>query len=43
MFHGCGVPIQTWQLPTELWEPHNGPPITEDDLIDFHNFIEEHL
>jgi hypothetical protein len=29
-----GVPTVHWELPLELTETHNGPPLTLDDLID---------
>lgn len=32
----AGVSLTTWSLPAELFEPHEGAPITHDDLIDFH-------
>ena len=31
-----GVTITMWELSPELSEAHYGPPITIDDLIDFH-------
>ena len=30
-----GVPAQVWELPAEALEPHTGPVITYDDLLDF--------
>jgi len=34
-----GVRMEVWRLPAELAEPHQGPPITPDDLLDFHLLI----
>lgn len=34
-----GVPILTWRLPAELFEPHAGPAVTHDDLLDFHQLL----
>jgi hypothetical protein len=34
-----GVKMAVWQLPAELWEPHAGPPISHDDLLDFHDLL----
>jgi hypothetical protein len=31
-----GVRLSVWQLPAELSEPREGPPISYDDLLDFH-------
>jgi hypothetical protein len=31
-----GVRMQVWRLPAELREARQGPPITADDLLDFH-------
>lgn len=33
---GAGVELSMWQLPGELDEAHDGPPITHDDLLAFH-------
>ncbi|MCW2777644.1 MAG: hypothetical protein JWN17_1369 [Frankiales bacterium] len=30
-----GVPAQVWDLPAEALEPHTGPVLTYDDLLDF--------
>jgi hypothetical protein len=35
-----GVRLEEWQLPSELFEPHLGAPITHDDLIDFHRLLQ---
>lgn len=35
-----GVPTVYWQLPAELFEAHDGPPITLDDLIDLRLALE---
>ena len=31
-----GVRMQVWRLPAELNESRIGPPLTPDDLLDFH-------
>ena len=31
-----GVRMQVWRLPAELAESRVGPPLTPDDLLDFH-------
>ena len=31
-----GVRLSVWQLPAELEEARNGPPISYDDLLEFH-------
>jgi hypothetical protein len=31
-----GVRLSVWQLPAELEEARTGPPITYDDLLEFH-------
>jgi hypothetical protein len=36
----AGVEFVTWSLPAELFEAHAGAPISHDDLIDFHDFLE---
>jgi len=36
----AGVDFVTWALPAEMFEHHSGDPITHDDLIDFHVFLE---
>lgn len=33
---GVGARIIRWKLPDEALEPHAGPPLTADDLIDLH-------
>jgi hypothetical protein len=35
-----GVRLETWTLPAELFEAKGGPPITHDDLIDFHHQLQ---
>jgi hypothetical protein len=35
-----GVRLETWSLPAELHEVRTGPPITHDDLLDFHAILE---
>ena len=32
----AGVMIELWDLPAELFEAHNGPTLTHEDLLDFH-------
>jgi len=34
-----GVELSTWRLPTELYEPRSGAPLTHDDLLDFHELL----
>ncbi len=36
-----GVALDTWSLPAELHETHQGAPITHDDLLDFHALLED--
>jgi hypothetical protein len=36
-----GVRLVVWHLPAELDEPRSGPPITYDDLLEFHDAIQE--
>jgi hypothetical protein len=31
-----GVRLSVWDMPAELDEPRSGPPISHDDLLDFH-------
>lgn len=31
-----GAKVEPWFLPEELFERHDGPPISVDDCIDFH-------
>jgi hypothetical protein len=31
-----GVRMEGWRLPAELTEPHVGPKLSPDDLLDFH-------
>ncbi len=35
-----GVELNTWRLPAELFEPHEGPRIVHDDLLDFHQLLQ---
>ncbi len=37
---GAGAPHSTWQWPAELAEARSGPPLTPDDLLDFHVLLE---
>jgi len=34
-----GVRIEMWRAPAELDEPHYGPPLTFDDLLEFHELL----
>ena len=36
----AGVRTEVWHQPAELFEPHEGPPISADDLLDFHLMLE---
>ncbi|HEX7095518.1 MAG TPA: hypothetical protein VF183_06530 [Acidimicrobiales bacterium] len=36
-----GVALDTWSLPAELNERHEGAPITHDDLLDFHHLLQD--
>jgi hypothetical protein len=33
--------IRVIHLPLELLETHSGPPLTYDDLLDFHQYLED--
>jgi hypothetical protein len=35
-----GVELIEWRLPAELFEAHEGSPVTHDDLIDFHELLQ---
>jgi len=35
-----GVEVFMWRLPAELYEPHLGPRIDHDDLLDFHELLQ---
>lgn len=35
-----GVPAIVWELPSELGEIHDGPPLSVDDLLDFHLLLD---
>ncbi|HVL33644.1 MAG TPA: hypothetical protein VM600_08720 [Actinomycetota bacterium] len=35
-----GVSASVWELPDEVREGRNGPPLTVDDLLDFHLLLE---
>jgi hypothetical protein len=35
-----GVRALVWELPGEVLEVHDGPPLTHDDLLDFHLLLE---
>lgn len=41
MLVASGVALEKWELPAELFEPHPGPAITHDDLIDFHRLLQQ--
>lgn len=32
----AGVRMEAWNVPAEIFELHDGPPISHDDLLDFH-------
>ena len=36
-----GVELIEWRLPAELFEAHEGAPISHDDLIDFHRLLQQ--
>jgi len=36
-----GVALEAWRLPAELAERPGGPPITHDDLLEFHLELED--
>lgn len=36
-----GVRLSVWSMPAELDEPHSGPVITYDDLLEFHQLLQE--
>ena len=36
-----GVRALVWELPGEVLEVHDGPPLTRDDLLDFHLLLEQ--
>ena len=36
-----GVAMDTWSLPAELGERHNGAPISHDDLLEFHDRLHD--
>ena len=36
-----GVRLSVWQMPAELAEPHVGPPVSYDDLLEFHFQLEQ--
>ena len=35
-----GVKVRIWELPAELFETHDGPPISWDDVLDFHALLD---
>lgn len=37
----AGVHTEVWHQPAELFEHHEGPPISADDLLDFHLMLEQ--
>jgi hypothetical protein len=37
----AGVHLATFEMPAELEEPHTGAPFTHDDLLAFHDRLEE--
>jgi len=36
----AGVRTDVWHQPAELHEAHEGPPISADDLLDFHLMLD---
>ncbi len=36
-----GVRLAVWHLPSELYESHDGAPISYDDLLEFHYAIQQ--
>ena len=36
-----GVTPRRWELPAEMLEAHDGPPLTLDDLLDLHLLLED--
>lgn len=36
-----GVGFTTWRLPAELFEPRMGEAISHDDLLDFHDLLQD--
>ena len=38
-FPGAGAARGVFQRPTELAEPHVGPPLSADDLLDLHELL----
>lgn len=36
-----GVALHTWDVPAEIEEVHEGPPVTWDDILDFHFRLNE--
>ncbi len=37
----AGVELEVWHMPEELYEPHAGPPVSYDDLLEFHFQLED--
>lgn len=37
----AGVRMEVWQLPAEVHERHDGPPLGLDDLLDFHLLLHQ--
>jgi hypothetical protein len=37
----AGVSLTRWSLPAELTERRGGRPITHDDLLDFHELLQD--
>lgn len=35
----AGVAYKTWTLPEEMFERHEGPTISHDDILDFHQML----
>lgn len=35
-----GVPVERWTVPAEALEPHEGPAVTYDDVLDFALYLQ---
>ena len=36
-----GVPLSMWRLPAELTEARTGPPLSHDELLTFHQLLQD--
>jgi rRNA maturation protein Nop10 len=41
LLKSSGAKVEVWSLPAELGEQHVGPPITYDDILEFHYLIQQ--